>query len=33
MINSIFEQLLGALDIDVEEVESYQINLMEFFSS
>ncbi|MHA2223658.1 MAG: DNA-directed DNA polymerase I [Candidatus Hodarchaeales archaeon] len=32
MIDSIFEQLLGALDIDVEEVASGQINLMEFFS-
>jgi hypothetical protein len=32
IINLIFEQLLGALDIDVEAVVSVQINLVEFFS-
>ncbi len=32
MIDTIFEQLIGALDIEVEELSSGQVNLMEFFS-
>ena len=32
MIDTIFEQLIGALDIDLEELSSGQVNLMEFFS-
>ena len=32
MIDSIFDQLFGALDIGVEEVATSQVNLMEFFS-
>ncbi|UCG90521.1 MAG: DNA-directed DNA polymerase I [Candidatus Heimdallarchaeota archaeon] len=31
MVDSIFDQLFGALDIDVDEVSTGQINLMEFF--
>jgi len=31
MIDSIFDQLFGALDIGVEEVATSQVNLMEFF--
>jgi DNA polymerase elongation subunit (family B) len=31
MIDTIFEQLFGALDIEVEELSSGQVNLMEFF--
>ncbi|MFX1286182.1 MAG: DNA-directed DNA polymerase I [Promethearchaeota archaeon] len=31
MVDSTFDQLLGALDIDVEEVATGQVNLMEFF--
>ncbi len=32
MIDTIFEQLIGALDIDLEELSTGQVNLMEFFS-
>ncbi|MHA1214612.1 MAG: DNA-directed DNA polymerase I [Candidatus Hodarchaeales archaeon] len=32
MVDSTFSQLLGALDINMEELSSGQINLMEFFS-
>jgi hypothetical protein len=32
MIDTIFEQLIGALDIEMEELSSGQVNLMEFFS-
>jgi len=32
MIDTIFEQLIGALDIEVEELSTGQVNLMEFFS-
>ncbi|MFX0205846.1 MAG: DNA-directed DNA polymerase I, partial [Candidatus Hodarchaeota archaeon] len=31
MVDSTFDQLLGALDIDVDEVATGQVNLMEFF--
>ncbi len=31
MVDSIFDQLFGALDIDVDEVSTGQVNLMEFF--
>jgi hypothetical protein len=31
MVESTFDQLLGALDIDAEEMASGQVNLMEFF--
>jgi DNA polymerase I len=31
MVDSIFDQLFGALDIEVEEVATGQVNLMEFF--
>ena len=31
MVDSIFDQLFGALDIDVEEIATGQVNLMEFF--
>ncbi|MFX1247270.1 MAG: DNA-directed DNA polymerase I [Promethearchaeota archaeon] len=31
MVDSIFDQLFGALDIDVNEIASGQVNLMEFF--
>ncbi len=31
MVDSIFDQLFGALDIDVEEVASGQVNLLKFF--
>ena len=31
MIDTIFEQLFGAMDIEVEELSSGQVNLMEFF--
>ncbi len=33
MANSIFDQVFGALDIDVEEISTGQVNLMEFFGS
>ncbi|MHA2175260.1 MAG: DNA polymerase domain-containing protein [Candidatus Hodarchaeales archaeon] len=32
MVDTIFEQLFGALDIEVEELASGQVNLMEFFN-
>ncbi|MFX1514825.1 MAG: DNA-directed DNA polymerase I [Promethearchaeota archaeon] len=32
MIDSTFDQLLGALDIEVDEIATGQVNLMEFFS-
>lgn len=32
MIDSTFDQLFGALDIDVDEIATGQVNLMEFFS-
>ncbi|PWI49579.1 hypothetical protein CEE45_00165 [Candidatus Heimdallarchaeota archaeon B3_Heim] len=32
MIDTIFEQLIGALEIDLEELSTGQVNLMEFFS-
>ncbi len=32
MIDTIFEQLIGALDIEMEELSTGQVNLMEFFS-
>ncbi len=32
MIESIFDQLFGALDIEIEEVATGQVNLMEFFT-
>ena len=32
MIDSTFDQLFGALDIEVEEIATGQVNLMEFFS-
>ena len=32
MIDTIFEQITGALDIEMEELSSGQVNLMEFFS-
>ncbi len=31
MVDSIFDQLFGALDIDVEEIASGQVNLLKFF--
>ena len=32
MVDSIFDQLFGALDIEIEEVATGQVNLMEFFT-
>ncbi len=32
MVETTFDQLLGALDIEIEELSSGQVNLMEFFS-
>jgi DNA polymerase I len=32
MVDSIFDQLFGALDIEIEEVATGQVNLMEFFN-
>ncbi|MHA1976194.1 MAG: DNA-directed DNA polymerase I [Candidatus Hodarchaeales archaeon] len=32
MIDTIFEQIIGALDLEMEELSSGQVNLMEFFS-